>query len=102
MNQALDEALTVLPQLIEQLKGNREPIENIGQLMSSAEAISEGRDITFEPVVETEKESDVEVNESEASAELQSDPETVIDAEAEIDRFSKVTSELDSGALIVS
>lgn len=85
MNQALDEALTVLPQLIEQLKGNREPIENIGQLMSSAEAISEGRNITFEPVVETEKGSDAEVNESEASAELQSDSEAVIEPEAEIE-----------------
>ncbi len=48
---ALDEALAVLPQLIEQLKGNREPIENIAQLMSAADAIAEGRDV----VVETAK-----------------------------------------------
>jgi chemosensory pili system protein ChpA (sensor histidine kinase/response regulator) len=50
----LDEALAVLPQLIEQLKGNREPIDNIGQLMSSADAIAEGRDVVFaseEPAV---------------------------------------------------
>ena len=39
----LDEALAVLPQLIEQLKGNREPIPNIYQLMAAAEAVSEGR-----------------------------------------------------------
>jgi len=45
---ALDEALTVLPQLIEQLKGNREPIDNIAQLMSSADAIAEGRDVVIE------------------------------------------------------
>jgi chemosensory pili system protein ChpA (sensor histidine kinase/response regulator) len=45
---ALDEALAVLPQLIEQLKGNREPIDNIAQLMSSADAIAEGRDVVIE------------------------------------------------------
>ena len=45
---ALDEALAVLPQLIEQLKGNREPIDNIAQLMSSADAISEGRDVVVD------------------------------------------------------
>ena len=45
---ALDEALAVLPQLIEQLKGNREPIDNIAQLMASADAIAEGRDVVFE------------------------------------------------------
>ena len=39
----LDEVMAVLPQLIEQLKGNREPIPNIYQLMLSAEAVSEGR-----------------------------------------------------------
>jgi chemosensory pili system protein ChpA (sensor histidine kinase/response regulator) len=52
---ALDEALAVLPQLIEQLKGNREPIENIAQLMSAADAIAEGRDVVVEsakPVAE--------------------------------------------------
>ena len=49
---ALDEAVAVLPQLIEQLKGNREPIDNIAQLMSSAEALAEGRDILPESVDE--------------------------------------------------
>ncbi|MBE9567891.1 MAG: Hpt domain-containing protein, partial [Proteobacteria bacterium] len=42
--QAIDESLAVLPQLIEQLKGNREPIENIIQLMSAADAIADGRE----------------------------------------------------------
>jgi len=41
----LDEALAVLPQLIEQIKGNREPIDNIAQLMASADALAEGRDV---------------------------------------------------------
>ncbi len=44
----LDEALAVLPQLVEQLKGNREPIENITQLMNSADALADGRDIPLE------------------------------------------------------
>jgi len=47
---ALDEALAVLPQLIEQLKGNREPIENIAQLMASADAIAEGRDVVVNKI----------------------------------------------------
>ncbi|MBT8132949.1 MAG: Hpt domain-containing protein, partial [Gammaproteobacteria bacterium] len=45
---ALDEALAVLPQLIEQLKGNREPVDNIAQLMSTADALAEGRDVVIE------------------------------------------------------
>lgn len=44
---ALDEALAVLPQLIEQLKGNREPIENIAQLMAFTDAVSEGREVNY-------------------------------------------------------
>ena len=39
----LNEALAVLPQLIEQLKGNREPIENVSELMLAADVLSEGR-----------------------------------------------------------
>ena len=39
----MEEVLAVLPQLIEQLKGNREPIPNIYQLMAHAEALAEGR-----------------------------------------------------------
>lgn len=38
----MDEALAVIPQLIEQLRGNREPISNIHSLMHSADVISEG------------------------------------------------------------
>ena len=39
----MDEVLAVLPQLIEQLRGNREPIPNIYQLMTFADALAEGR-----------------------------------------------------------
>ena len=59
---ALDESLAVLPQLIEQLKGNREPIENIGQLKALADAIAEGRDVVAE-----EAEAATEVVEEEVS-----------------------------------
>lgn len=43
----LDEALAVLPQLIEQLKGNREPIDNIAQLMSFTDAVADGRKVNY-------------------------------------------------------
>ena len=41
--EGLDEALAVLPQLIEQLKGNREPIPNIYQLMGAADALGKSK-----------------------------------------------------------
>jgi len=80
MNQVLDEALAVLPQLIEQLKGNREPIENIGQLMASAEAVAEGREVVIEPVAESGKESGVPVSEAEGNNQLQSETDAVDEA----------------------
>ncbi len=39
----LDESLAVLPQLIEQLKGNREPIPNIYELIDKADALGKWR-----------------------------------------------------------
>ena len=54
VNDVLDESLAVLPQLIEQLKGNREPIENISQLMLSIDAISEGRNDDYEALKKNE------------------------------------------------
>ncbi len=39
---AVEEALSVLPQLIEQLNGNREPIQNINNLMAAVDALAEG------------------------------------------------------------
>ncbi len=41
----LDEAVAVMPQLIEQLQGNREPVPSIYHLMATAEAIAEGKEI---------------------------------------------------------
>ncbi len=49
----LDEALAVLPQLIEQLQGNREPIDNLAQLMSLADALAEDRHVSTETVDES-------------------------------------------------
>lgn len=40
---ALDEALGVLPQLIEQLKGNRDPVSNVYELIDRAETLSKWR-----------------------------------------------------------
>ena len=39
----LEEALGVLPQLIEQLKGNREPVQNVYALIDQAEGLSQWR-----------------------------------------------------------
>jgi len=64
----LDEALAVLPQLVEQLKGNREPIENIVQLMNSADALAEGRDIPLE-TIDLRQQDVVEVMEESPTAE---------------------------------
>jgi len=57
--QSLDEALAVLPQLIEQLKGNREPIHNISQLMAAADALSEGATVPVD-VIKNESTTTVE------------------------------------------
>lgn len=57
---ALDEALAVLPQLIEQLKGNREPVENIEQLMLCADTLAEGGEFTLSPPADSTIESDSE------------------------------------------
>jgi len=39
---ALDESVAVLPQLIEQLQGNREPVPHVYDLMATADALAEG------------------------------------------------------------
>lgn len=45
MFQKMDEALAVLPQLIEQINGNREPVDNVQELMDAFDAISENRNL---------------------------------------------------------
>ena len=96
----LDEALAVLPQLIEQIKGNREPIDNIAQLMASADALAEGRDVSSE----TDEESASEVADFDAASEekkihlvhevtiedeLDTVADAVIDESSEIESFDE-------------
>ncbi len=75
---ALDEALAVLPQLIEQLKGNREPIENIAQLMLTADAISEGRDVVVDTAEPVEIEVSTDSSEETESIDLDNDDLEII------------------------
>ena len=59
---ALDESVAVLPQLIEQLQGNREPVPHVYNLMATADALSEGREpqIITEHAATTEAEAVIE------------------------------------------
>jgi len=74
--ESLDEALAVLPQLIEQLKGNKEPIPNIYQLMDKADAMgkpkkastSEKSKLVVKPAVTSEQVTEVEQSVIEPSA----------------------------------
>ncbi|MDH5610941.1 MAG: Hpt domain-containing protein [Gammaproteobacteria bacterium] len=98
----MDEVLAVLPQLIEQLRGNREPIPNIYQLMAYAGALAEGRahDSTVvdeevstkvEEVAElesaaTESEIDLTLNEvMEVGGDLSDEDEMLLDALNEVE-----------------
>jgi len=74
LTHALEESIAVLPQLIEQLKGNREPIQNIGQLMKCADALAEGRSFSFE-----EAEEAASAVEAEAPAEVSVAEEPAVD-----------------------
>ncbi len=95
---ALDEALAVLPQLVEQLKGNREPIKNIAQLMSLADALAEGREVTNDAVETSEKIP----NEDEIAAEIieiTAVDAQAIDAQVDNDNIISIdTTELDDNA----
>ncbi len=88
---ALDEALAVLPQLIEQLKGNREPIDNISQLMAVADTLAEGGAVSVE----------IEVNEHEPAVESLGNETTAfsVDELNEVDDISAGDSIEDISAL---
>jgi chemosensory pili system protein ChpA (sensor histidine kinase/response regulator) len=58
---ALDEAVAVLPQLIEQLQGNREPVPDVYQLMAIADVLAEGREL---PVITQQPEKKTDVDEA--------------------------------------
>jgi len=61
--EALDNALAAIPGLIEQIKGNTETIDNITQLMATADAITEGRDVIYD-VIEDAPGSKADLDES--------------------------------------
>jgi len=112
---SLDEALAVLPQLIEQLKGNKEPIPNIYQLMDKADAMGKPKKasanekpkpavapaITSEQAIEVEQpviESSVQEIEAEAEDDILelSGEEIGLDADFEIE--DELQIDLEEGA----
>ncbi|MES0327460.1 MAG: Hpt domain-containing protein, partial [Gammaproteobacteria bacterium] len=109
----MDEVLAVLPQLIEQLRGNREPIPNIYQLMHSAELLSDGRtldlyveesadkisivaaDVPQEIVEDLSLDSDVGIDEVfEINGDLSSEDEMLLDAIDGSDDEEEITLEV--------
>ncbi len=107
---ALDEALAVLPQLIEQLKGNREPIDNIAQLMAAADALAEGQEISLGSVesvdvdnvevsaLEENLDSD-DVDTIEITSEAEEDDEIVISGDISADMEIGDSSDFDISEL---
>ncbi len=81
----LDEVLAVLPQLIEQLRGNREPIPNIYQLMAFADALAEGRALDSLEVKEVGDSAVEEISTIDSKNELNAAEEISIEPEDEID-----------------
>ncbi len=70
---AIDESLAVLPQLIEQLTGNREPISHIQSLMATADALAEGKDEAVFTAVPVTEENHDEVLDETAETEVTGD-----------------------------
>ena len=89
--EVLNEALTILPQLIEQLKGNREPIPNIYRLYDKADSLGKWKKPAAgdqaasqastsgasTPVVKAEQET--------ATPETAAEPEAVLELEPELE-----------------
>ncbi len=61
----LQNAVGILPQLIEQLKGNREPIADIYPLIDKAESLAKKRKADEPPIVAVEDSNDVIIEEGE-------------------------------------
>jgi len=100
---ALDEAVAVLPQLIEQLQGNREPVDNVYNLMATADALAEGNappTASLQPVTAEAQPSTADAVEVEADTEeaVQSDTESEEDVTADVELAAEaVTDEQDAG-----
>jgi len=84
----LNEALAVLPQLIEQLKGNKEPIPHIYQLIDRADALGKWqKPETGEQAAATET-SPPKQTVAEAEPEIELDIDTPLDLESELEGFN--------------
>ncbi len=96
LHHAMDEAIAVLPQLIEQLKGNREPVESIAQLMSSADALADGREISFDEAdTAAEKKIEIDVSAGDAEADLTDEVEIISSEDVSSDVSIGDSSDLD-------
>ncbi len=89
----VDEAIAVLPQLIEQIRGNQQPVENISELMQRAATISAGRASLLadpvsakapEPVMEDKVEPEAPAGKQIVVDEIIAEDQTVIDDGEEI------------------
>ncbi len=97
----LNESLGVLPQLIEQLKGNKEPIANIYKLIDRSDGlgkwqkpeIAEDAAATDTDESESEPEPDLEL-ELDVESELSIDVETELEQETDSDIDESVTIEI--------
>ena len=69
----VEETIGVLPQLIEQLTGNREPIESVYDLMARAWAVANGEDPDAEPEPEPEPEPEIELVQAEGPIDFDSE-----------------------------
>ena len=76
----MDEGLAVLPQLIEQLRGNREPIPNIYQLMVVADALADGLSLDSIVVEDSVKEEEQDVEVEGVSLEPEVEIDSFVDA----------------------
>jgi len=90
----LHEALGVLPQLIEQLKGNREPIPNIYRLIDRSDALGKWKKPKIDENTAANKTtSDAQQEEPEPALETELDLEQALDLEIEETLETDVVSE---------
>ena len=100
---ALDEAVAVLPQLIEQLQGNREPVANVYNLMATADALAEGNappTVSAQPAAAETQPSTADADEAAALTEEAAAGDTEAEEEftAEVELAAEtVTGEPDAG-----
>ena len=104
--EALNEALTILPQLIEQLKGNREPIPNIYRLYDKADSLGKWKkpaagdqaaSKASTPAASTPP-TDTKVEAQEVEPAPEPEAETVLDLEPELEAGLEFESMGDSAA----